>query len=932
MTTRRIKVLAIILASTAISPSWAQPAKQKDVVDRRESRKAGQPASPAEKLPIINVPYTKEVLPNGLTLIVHEDRRAPVVSVVTYYHVGSANETEGRTGFAHLFEHLVFNGSEHANDDWFKFMNEIGATGMNGTTNQDRTNYFQTVPKSGLDRVLWYESDRMVNLLPAIDQAKLDEQRKVVQNEKRQGETSPLGQVPEMWFASTYPKGHPYSTIPIGSMEDLDAASLEDVKTFHRKWYGPGNAVLVLAGDITPAEAREKVMHYYGGIPSGPPLKRQEENIAKMVDHKRGTVEADVANPDMIKGWNVPGWASRDAQLLRLAAAALGDGEDSPMRKRLIRELKLASDVEVRVDLLELGSQFQISATPRPGVSLQSLQAAIDEVMATFLREGMSQERLDRIRFARYAANVRAQTSTLMKAVSLAEAQLYAGTPEFVHTRQEIARDATPASILAAARQWLSDGSFTLEVLPFKRNTVAGKDVDRKVKPALGAPAELFLPPLQQATLSNGVKVMLAERHDVPTVSMSMLFDFGELPDRDPASVGLNSAFSLATRGTNKLSTVELSRRRQELAANIGWTVLPEMSRFSLNALKVKLDESLDLYADMLLNPSFPKEEWDRQLVIARSEFEDAKKTPSGTFRLIRGELLYGPGHPYALVSTPDKLERWKTEDLRTHYHKWVRPDLATILIVGDTTLAEIMPKLEQRLGGWRARGAKPVQPPLPAASRPTQPRIILVDQPGAESSTIAVLGRGPARSAEEYDLLLLANTVLGGGFLSRLNLNLREEKGWSYGANSGLSPHPLLGEKQVTTQVQADKTAAAMREIDRELREFGSSRLPTPEEVVTAKNAMLLGVGASLQDPGNALSLYREAQEYGLPENYWNTYVSKMREFAPEQVQAAAARLHQPSEATWLVSGDLSKIEADIRKLNLGEVMVYDAEGKRAR
>lgn len=918
MTLRSALTLALLMGSTAITPTTAQPRPRQAV------------AAPA--LPIIDVPYHMFVLPNGLTVIVNEDHKVPVVSVATYYHVGSANEATGRTGFAHLFEHLMFNGSEHANDDWFKFMNEIGATGMNGSTGNDRTNYYQTVPKSGLDRVLWYESDRMGNLLPAIDQAKLEEQRKVVQNEKRQRANQPTGALPDMLYGSLYPAGHPYSWTPIGSMEDLNAASLEDVKSFFSKWYGPSNAVVALSGDITLAEARAKMQQFYGDIPAGPPLQRQEENVARLHGNKRGTLEAGVATPQLMKVWAVPGWASRDAQLLRLAASAMGGGDASPFEKRLVRDLQLASDVDVDVTLLELGSQFSISATARPGVTAARLEAAIDAELAAFLRDGVPPETLDRIKFQRYAANVRGQTSTMGKAQALAEAQLYAGTPDFLRTRQEFTRDATPASVLDTARRWLSDGSLTIEIRPFADHSVSGRPVDRAAKPALGKPDAFSLPPLQQATLSNGIKVLLAERHDAPTVTVSMMFDIGNLPERNAAYEGLSTAFGLTTDGTDTLSALDISRRQQELSAGLSWQTNAEMTRYSVNALTVKLDETLDLYADILLHPSFPKGEWDRHYALFKANFESNKKSPGGKLSLVMGPALYGPGHPYAAVSTPETLGKWTVDDFRAYYRKWIRPDLATILIVGDTTLAEIMPKLEQRLGGWRATGPKPVKTPLPAPASPDAVRVILADQPGAESSLVTAIESGPARNARDYDAQSVVNTVFGGNFVSRLNLNLREEKGWSYGAKSELSEAPLLGRFSAAAAVQTDRTVDAMREIDRELRELGTTRTPTPAEITIAKNAMLLGMSAELQNPSGALSLYRDAFQYGLPDDYWNGYVQRIEALTPVEIASAASRLHRPDALTWFVVGDLSKIEDGIRKLGLGTVMVYDADGKRLR
>lgn len=922
---RTALVTWLAITSALVSPpALAEPTQSK--------RPTGNVSAGNEALPIINIGYEQTTLGNGLTLIVHEDHKLPVVSVATYFHVGSGNETNGKTGFAHLFEHLMFNGSENANDDWFKFMIELGATEMNGTTNNDRTNYFQTVPKAGLDRVLWYESDRMQNLLGAVDQARLDEQRKVVQNEKRQGANNPLGALGDVWYSSTYPSGHPYSWTPIGSMDDLNAASLKDVRDFFHQWYSPNNAVLVLSGDITLAEAKAKVEKFYGDIPAGPNIARKKADTASMVDDTRGQLEAAVATPRFFRGWNVPGWASADTQLLRIAASALSDGEDSILQRRLVRELKLASDISADVEMLELGSQFTVSATANPGVQFSELESAINREIANFLRTGLDQATLDRLKYVRYADYVRGQVSTMGAAQALAEAKLYAGSPDFVTTRQQITRDATPATILAAAQNWLSKGSFTLEVVPIPARTSTGVPVNRVEKPEIGEISALKLPALQKATLSNGVTVLLAERHDVPSVTMATMFDVGNLPERDPAFLGLSTAFTLAPLGTTSRSALEISSRQQELGTGISVAVDSESTRFGMNALKDKLDPSLDLYSDIILNPSFNEEEWKRNFEIFKAAFQDNKKSPGGILSLTYDKVIYGENHPYSYKANPENLGRWSVQQFRDYYRKWIRPDLATMLIVGDTTLEEMLPKLERRFGSWKAAGAKPSKPPLPAFKPASGPRVILADFPGAESSIITAVEAGPARSATNFEVLDVVNTIVGGNFVSRLNLNLREDKGWSYGAKSQVGQGKYMGLIEAGAVVQTDKTALALAEINRELTQLVTTRKPTEMEVQVAKNAMLLGSISNTQDPNDIFGLYRDSYQYQLADDYWDNYVARIEGIDVGQVRDATSQFFRPNEVTWFVVGDLSVIEEDIRKLNLGSVEVYDAEGNKIR
>jgi zinc protease len=405
-------------------------------------------------LPPVDVPYEKFVLDNGLTLIVHEDHKAPVVAVNIWYHVGSKDERPGRTGFAHLFEHLMFNGSENYQDDWFKALEAAGATKLNGTTWLDRTNYFQNVPTSALDMTLWMESDRMGHLLGAINQKVLDEQRGVVQNEKRQGDNQPYGKASELITISTYPSGHPYSWETIGSMEDLNAASLEDVKEWFRTYYGAANAVLVIAGDITAADAKQKVEKYFGDIPSGPVLRRQEEWIAKMSGTRRAMLQDNVPQARIYKVWNIPGYRQRDFTFLDMAADVLATGKNSRLYKRLVYTDRTATAVNVFVGPFELGSQVQIDALVKPGEDPARVEAAMDEELARFLREGPTKAEIDRIRtsnYANFARGIERIDGFAGKSAILAESEVYAGSPDFYKTRLSWIAN---ASCPTASRSW----------------------------------------------------------------------------------------------------------------------------------------------------------------------------------------------------------------------------------------------------------------------------------------------------------------------------------------------------------------------------------------------------------------------------------------------------------------------------------------------
>src|SRR5215472_489338 len=454
----------------------------------------------------IDIPFQKFVLGNGLTLIVHEDHKAPIVAVNLWYHVGSKNEKIGKTGFAHLFEHLMFGGSEHAPGRYIDTMERIGATDLNGTTNVDRTNYFEDVPTSALDLTLWMESDRMGHLLGALDQKTLDLQRGVVQNEKRQGENQPYGVARQLLTQNTYPAGHPYSWTTIGEMADLDAASMKDVQEWFKTYYGPSNVVLVLAGDIDVKTAKEKVEKYFGNIPPGPPVGHQEAWIAKMTGTHRGTVQDRVPQARIYKVWNVPQDGTPDADYLDMVSDVLSSGKTSRFYKRLIYDDQIAINANAFINLGEIGGQFFIQSTARPGQALEQIEKELDEELARFLKDGPTPEELQRVKTEHAAGFIRGIERIGGfggKSDQLARNDVFHGDPAHYKISLKRVQEATAEDLKAAANRWLTDGVYILEVLPFPEYKTAANGADRSKPPVPGAPPDLKLPKLQRASLSN---------------------------------------------------------------------------------------------------------------------------------------------------------------------------------------------------------------------------------------------------------------------------------------------------------------------------------------------------------------------------------------------------------------------------------------------
>ncbi|HEX4546315.1 MAG TPA: pitrilysin family protein, partial [Candidatus Acidoferrum sp.] len=785
----------------------------------------------------VDIPFQKFVLDNGLAVIVHEDHKAPIVAVNMWYHVGSKNEKPGKTGFAHLFEHLMFGGSEHAPGRYIDAMERIGATDLNGTTNPDRTNYFEDVPTSALDLTLWMESDRMGHLLGALDQKTLDLQRGVVQNEKRQGENQPYGVTRQLITQNTYPAGHPYSWTTIGDMADLDAASMKDVQDWFRTYYGPSNVVIALAGDIDAKTAREKVEKYFGDIPAGPPVAHQQVWIAKMTGRHQQKVQDRVPQARIYKIWNVPQFASADADYLDLVSDILSSGKTSRLYKRLVYDDQIATNANAFVDLREIGGQFYVQATARPGQGLEQVEKELDEELARFLRDGPTAGELQRVK-TEYAANFIRGIERIGgfggKSDQLARNQVFHGDPAAYKISLKRVQDATAEDLKAAANRWLSDGVYVLEVQPFPEYKTAAIGADRSKAPETGTPPDLKLPKLQRAKLSNELKVILAERHEVPLVNFWMTTDAGYAADQFALPGTASMTSSLVDGGTSSRSALEISDQLAALGAELHAYSNLDLSFVQLSSLKAKLDPSLDLFADVILNPVFPDSDFKRQQKQTLAAIDREQNTPTQMALRVFPSLLYGAGHAYGNPltgsGTKESVTRMTREDLAKFHQTWYHPNNATLVIVGDTTLSEIKPKLEKLFASWKA-GQIPKKniASVPLAAKST---VYLMDKPGALQSMIIAGSIAPPKANPKEIAIEAMNDDLGGMFGSRLNLNLREDKHWSYGARTLMwaarAQRPFLA----LAPVQTDKTKESLVEMNKEFRGMLGERPVTADEL----------------------------------------------------------------------------------------------------
>jgi len=897
--------------------------------------------SPAAGASDALIPYERFTLENGLTVLVHTDRKAPIVAVNVWYHVGSKNERPGKTGFAHLFEHLMFQGTEHYNDEFFKPLELVGATSMNGTTSFDRTNYFQNVPTTALDLALWMESDRMGHLLGVIDQARLDEQRGVVQNEKRQSDNRPYGRVWESLLRASFPAGHPYQWPPIGSMEDLDAATVDDVHHWFSEYYGAANATIVLAGDIDVATARAKTQQYFGHIAPGPALTRPGVWTAPRDASTREIMYDQVAQTRLYRVWNGPQTGTRDSDLLALAGHIIGGGKTSRLYERLVYRDRIADTVSAGLSAFEIAGIFSVVSDVKAGVSQARVESAIEEELRRFLDEGPTAAELERARTSIRAGFVKGLERIGGfggKADVLAACQVYEDDPACYQRSLEILRTATPAELRDAARRWLSRGDHTLEVRPAPAwRASATSDVDRASGlPQITSFPDVAFPGLERRRLSNGMPVVVAYRPGVPVANVSLLFDAGYAADQGHKAGTASFAMSMLDEGTSTLGALAIAERAESLGAGISAGSSLDSSYASVSALADRLDESVALLADLVRRPAFPPAEIER----VRKEWIAAigreKTSPDALASRILPPLLYGAAHPYGIPFTGSGTEAsiasLTREDLLAFHRAWLRPGKVTVIVTGDAKADAVLPVLEKHFGDWSAEGTPGPTKALPAAPRPDAVRVYLVDKPGAVQSNIMV-GQVFASSAAPNRLETeTMNNVLGGTFTSRINMNLREDKHWSYGARSTL-PQALGGRPWLlSAPVQTDKTVESMREIRREITEFVGPRPATNDEIAKIRDRDVRALSGRYETNAAVGGAIAEMLTFGWPDDYVRTLKDRLEAQTDEAVRAAARESLDPGRLTWVVIGDLRSIEQPVRDLGFGEVRVLDADGQVIR
>ncbi len=944
--------LALALSSTALSGAAIAQTK---------------PAPVADLVRKVDIPYEQFTLPNGLTVLVNEDRKAPIVAVSIWYGVGSKHEPKGQTGFAHLFEHIMFNGSENAPGDYFQYTKQIGATDLNGTTWLDRTNYFQTVPTSALESALFLESDRMGHLLGGLTEEAVKNQIGVVSNEKRQGDNQPFGLVGYAQSQNLFPVGHPYHHSTIGSLEDLAAADIEDFRKWFRDYYGPNNAVLVLAGDINAATAKPLVAKWFGDIARGPDVPPVNAPIPTLEAPKTVRMKDKVPVTRIYRHWVVPGLADPDFTALRAGASVLGGLASSRLDNILVRQEQSAVGVTSFVLPFVHGSLFWLSVDVKPGGDAVAVGKRLDELMADFIKTGPTADEVQRVASSEAAQRIDGLEQVGGfdgKATALAEGQLYVGNPAYYKTELERLAALKPETITAAMQKWLTRPVLEIIVEPGEREAyqevpggagaartgvlsspafysppgsehdhggmTAFQGVDRSKMPAPGATPNVDFPTVETGTLKNGIKVYFAKRNAVPSVRVAMSFDAGFAADPVDKRGLASMVNTLLMEGTTTLNSTQLAETEERLGADVNVFSTQDRTVASLRAVKPNLKASLALLADVVKNPAFAEKEIERVRVQQLTRIQGEIAQPQGVASRKLPAIIYGPAHPYGGPQSgsgnPESVQALTRADLTAFHGAWLHPAKAEIFVVGDTSLKEITTLLDAEFGKWKpatkAAPAKAFNVALPEQAG----RIVLVDRPNSPQSMIMGGQVLNAKGSDDLFVFRAANDVFGGDFTARLNMDLREQKGWSYGSYSQLPGRVDRMPFGIAAPVQTNQTGPSLAAILGHLKDMTGDKGATQAERDLTVNGNILELPGSYEQSSAVLAQMQNDRLNNRPFDYVETLADRYRKLTPEEMNAAFKAKVNPSKFTWLVVGDAAKVKPQLEALGLPIEMASEA------
>jgi zinc protease len=907
------------------------------------------------KLKLPELKYETYTLPNGLKVITHEDHRLPLVAVDLWYHVGPLNEKPGRTGFAHLFEHMMFEGSEHVGEKaHIKYVQGAGATDVNGTTDFDRTNYFETLPANQLELGLWLESDRMGFLMEGLDRTLLTNQRDVVRNERRQGEGRPYNAANEAVAHLLYPKGHPYYGDVIGSHADIEAARIADIRDFHQQFYTPNNASIAIAGDFDPAKLKALLTKYFGPIPAGPKVDPVTVVTPPITSQKRETVTDTVKLPQMTIAWLTPPSYTPDSYSVGAAIEALGGAKASRLDQALVYKTQVAQRVSCYNRPNKLNGSAQCTVTAKPGVKLEDLEKTVWEEIAKLQAEGPTADEVE----AAKAGELTEKISGLQRlggfggvADTLDEYNQYTGDPGFLPKDIAMGEAVSVASTKAAAVKYLTkDSAVVVYCVPGKKvlddvpRSPADTDANvkitnpytaefeasqswRKEVPKAGPPVTVHLPVPETFTLANGLKVYVIEEKSLPVLSAEFVTRAGSEHNLS----GKEGLASLTAQTMGEATTTRdlktLADQQERIGISIGVGASMDGASSGITVLTNHTQAAFDLFSDVLLHPAFKAEDLDRLRQRRLIGIQQETDNVSAMVGRVGPKLLYGET-PYGAsgTGTTESVTGLTRDDVTGFYAAHYGPADSALVLAGDVTIPEAKKLAEAYFGKWTGKASAAIT--LPAPPNPGPTHIVIVDKPGAPQTALEAFGVGVAANSPDLQTLQVMNYVLGGSFASRINMNLREVHGYTYGANSGYQSYRVGGPFVAGGLVKTDVTGPAATQLMYEIKRFPSAP-PTEAELNEAKVARVQSLPGQFETTGAIAGSMTSIFLYDRPLDYYAKLPAKYAAVTAADVERVAREDVHPDQLIIVAAGDRAKIEPGLKDANLGPIEVRDIDGK---
>jgi len=942
----RLTALSALLFGTGLPPAWSANTPVAAPAPAAKSAKTAPRDAAAA------VRFEKYRLANGLEVILAEDHRLPLVAFNLWVHAGPRNETAGQTGFAHLFEHLMFAGTKHiARGRADQLIDAAGGTDSNGTTDFDRTNYYFTLPANQFELGLWIKSDMLGYMIDEVDQVALANQQDVVRNERRQRtENRPYGVVDEALYQNLFPPGHPYRAAIIGSHADIQSIKLDDVRAFARTYYRPNNATLVVAGDFDPKRARDLLQRYFGSLKAGAAVPSVAVAQPVITRERRVVVTDRVELPRLTLAWHTPAAFQPGDAELDIAAVLLGDGKTGRLYKKLVYELQLAQTVSVSQGSASLGSVFAIEVVARPGIQLEQIQAVVDDEVAALARTAPSRAEMQRVR----AITESRLYARIEKVGGLADQLNYynqfTGDPGYLPRDLARYRTATAEGVRAVVASQLGrqqrvavEGIPGPQVLPpevptpptpaagsgGERVAINGDEPWRQQQPAPTAARPLALPDGLRTQLPNGLTLIHVQQRGVPLVTARLVVRAGQArnPVGRPGLAGLTAA--MLEQGTRTRSAQQWADSVADLGAEITTQFGAEDTRLSLTSLSARFPAALNLLADAALNPAFAADELARQKKMRSDALLRRRESIAQTAELVGRAAFYGPGHPLGAGALGDEasIDATTRDDVLGFWRQHYRPDQAALVVSGDIAPAVLQQLVKARFGAWRADSEAAAEAAIPTPA-PTAARVVLVDKPGASQTALNVVGPGPRAGVPDAAAVETMNNALGGLFTSRINNQLREVKGYTYGLYSGFALGRSATHWSARGNVRGDVTGAALADLMAQVNEMRAKPMG-PEELQRVRNAGLLSLPGEFDTNAAITARLAGAWSAGEAPDHFARWPARVAAVDASAAFAAVQAYVKPETLTVIAVGDLAKVRPQIEALGLGAIEVRDADGR---